>query len=1034
MDRFDPFVKYSDIYGDVINWEKDPMNKPHNQNKYFFSDGKTYYEQICKMLKLMSVFKDAFNQIYNNEDEISSAWENFVDNLSATAIYGEEAGVELTWSDTSVNFAFTIPGGEDGVGISSITFNSDYTMTITLTNGQTYTSTSLRGPQGVQGEPGAQGEQGPQGEPGAGLEILDVYPTLQDLQTAHPTGSPGDGYQVGRAPSFTLYIWSASQNQWVPAGTLGSVSPSLTNPLMDGTASPGSSDLYSRGDHVHPTDTSRASVSDLNDLSDVINESMILTDQEFTYRKSPAEHDGLANIDKIKGNTLIFNQLMSEQYSHTFTAGVSNQNVNIERIDNIVVGHKYLFAITQTNSMSSNIRNTMQYLYSNGSNVTVSESNALNHNLNAGRYGWIFTAPSDNANKWISLYYWCHTPNVDVTIKDAILIDLTLMFGSGNEPTSVDEFTSLFPLPYYDYNAGSLLSFNGTGLKITGNNLLDTNGFVKGRIDNGNIGYTDGTSNLTISNNEVVFTTIQNWRGVSSDFVRVSQGIYNVLFKILSNSSTVVSVNVHFYDLNKEWIRMINETSYQGGDTAITHPFTASSDGYVRITLLSSVADTITLNDIAITKGITYEPYTSTTIDLPISTYFPTGMKSAGSVYDELTESKATTRIGTVDLGTLNWLYNSVANRFYTTKPSDTIYNGNVSNTPNATSSYFTTIYPSGTYQSNNDKLITLLENYIFAVDKQYGEDVTSFKQAMSGVYLFYELATPTEQDIDIDLTYPAWNDGTEQLLPINTATPTTSPILCDITYMSISDEILYLYNNSGASPDIEELENDVSNIKTQIGSETTTPMTGILGRVNTLESSVTDLGSDVSDLETAIGSEATTPKTGILGRINALESDVSAIETEIGSEATTPMSGLAGRIKTIENTINNLKGKVVYEYTSTSNDQGLTNVQLDMSDLNNATHIEVIYSKVLNGNTTLSTGIIPYKFYDPNSVAIAGTINDNQMDQNRERSWGISSSGALTINSCRTYYPDSPYETTNSYLIIRQVILYKFTRASSLI
>ncbi|WP_405323272.1 hypothetical protein [Fibrobacter sp.] len=36
------------------------------------------------------------------------------------------------------------------------------------------------------------------------------------------------------------------------------VTPSETNPLMDGTASPGSADAYSRGDHVHPSDTSKA--------------------------------------------------------------------------------------------------------------------------------------------------------------------------------------------------------------------------------------------------------------------------------------------------------------------------------------------------------------------------------------------------------------------------------------------------------------------------------------------------------------------------------------------------------------------------------------------------------------------------------------------------------------------------------------------------------------------------------------------------------------------------------------------------------
>lgn len=45
-------------------------------------------------------------------------------------------------------------------------------------------------------------------------------------------------------------------------GSDASVSPSSADPQMDGTASPGSSALYARGDHVHPTDTSRASDAD----------------------------------------------------------------------------------------------------------------------------------------------------------------------------------------------------------------------------------------------------------------------------------------------------------------------------------------------------------------------------------------------------------------------------------------------------------------------------------------------------------------------------------------------------------------------------------------------------------------------------------------------------------------------------------------------------------------------------------------------------------------------------------------------------
>lgn len=55
------------------------------------------------------------------------------------------------------------------------------------------------------------------------------------------------------------------------AGITGSADPSDTPPVMDGTASAGSSANYSRGDHVHPTDTSRASQEDLTALSGQLN-------------------------------------------------------------------------------------------------------------------------------------------------------------------------------------------------------------------------------------------------------------------------------------------------------------------------------------------------------------------------------------------------------------------------------------------------------------------------------------------------------------------------------------------------------------------------------------------------------------------------------------------------------------------------------------------------------------------------------------------------------------------------------------------
>ena len=49
---------------------------------------------------------------------------------------------------------------------------------------------------------------------------------------------------------------------------------------------------------------------------------------------------------------------------------------------------------------------------------------------------------------------------------------------------------------------------------------------------------------------------------------------------------------------------------------------------------------------------------------------------------------------------------------------------------------------------------------------------------------------------------------------------------------------------------DVGNLQTDVSGIQTQIGSESTTPMTGILGRLNTDESSISSMQSTVTDLD----------------------------------------------------------------------------------------------------------------------------------------------------------------------------------------
>jgi len=59
--------------------------------------------------------------------------------------------------------------GETGNGIADAVLNADYTLTLIFSDGTTYTTPVIRGPQGeqgIQGETGPRGEQGPKGDTG----------------------------------------------------------------------------------------------------------------------------------------------------------------------------------------------------------------------------------------------------------------------------------------------------------------------------------------------------------------------------------------------------------------------------------------------------------------------------------------------------------------------------------------------------------------------------------------------------------------------------------------------------------------------------------------------------------------------------------------------------------------------------------------------------------------------------------------------------------------------------------------------------
>ena len=59
----------------------------------------------------------------------------------------------------------------------------------------------------------------------------------------------------------------------------------------------------------------------------------------------------------------------------------------------------------------------------------------------------------------------------EIKVRNVNLIDLTLMFGAGNEPSTVEEFEALFPEAYYPYNAGELISNDAEAVESVGFNI-----------------------------------------------------------------------------------------------------------------------------------------------------------------------------------------------------------------------------------------------------------------------------------------------------------------------------------------------------------------------------------------------------------------------------------------------------------------------------------------------------------------------------------------------------------------------------------
>lgn len=348
------------------------------------------------------------------------------------------------------------------------------------------------------------------------------------------------------------------------------------------------------------------------------------------------------------------------------------------------------------------------------------------------------------------------------------LFDLTLMFGEGNEPSTVAEFEALYPLAYYPYDAGTLLPVKMQGIGTVGFNLWDE------QWELGTINSSGGNS-----------TTTDRIR--AKNYVPVIPGTTYFL-----NGW----VYVWTYAADKSYVARIDHGGI-GGTSSVDHNTITIPDNvrYLRFTVVPSYGTTYN-HDICINvsdpaRNGDYEPYWESELAIPVSTYFPTGMKSAGTARDALYADHADMLIGSVDLGTLSWNRTSTETqnkyRFYSSQLNNVIARPSSNNT---VGNILCAEYPS---IGGNEPYINVTgvavnaTGVVLVYDPDFAESAASeIGAALSGVILYYELATPTVTPISppIQMTYRVETGGTETVtVDVEQPAPQSAPARMAIVY-----------------------------------------------------------------------------------------------------------------------------------------------------------------------------------------------------------------------------------------------------------
>ena len=470
----------------------------------------------------------------------------------------------------------------------------------------------------------------------------------------------------------------------------------------------------------------------------------------YLLRRTPY---GVREKGSIVGGSIVWNQLIKNGNFADGTTGwsgssasisASNGELTVIKNDNapagvgyarqlgvpLIVGHKYLATCDYKGITGKSL-----VLFTNSANAGMTTVIPIDENWHTKAVVFnVSSLPSVNVIFWMN--YATTTADNVAKFRNICYFDLTLMFGSeiadyiyAQEQATAGAGVALakawagITANYYPYDPGSIKSVTGlTAHKMTGFNQWDE------EWESGGINGTNG--------------------GIYTDSTRIRSKNY---ISVLPNTSYYIkspkAFNYAWYDENKQYI---------SGNNSASPNYVRTSPNGARY-LKFAIIDTAYNNDICInfsdpSKNGQYEPYTAHTYPLDSSLTLRGIPKLDGDnlYYDgDVYKADGTVerRYSVVDLGTLQWSYITTSDRNYFRTVSLT---GRKTNTPVVCSKY---AYGGNVYDSTmfnaQTGIYTAVNSCIVQIKDTNYTDVETFKTAMSGVYILYEVATPTTEQAE---------------------------------------------------------------------------------------------------------------------------------------------------------------------------------------------------------------------------------------------------------------------------------------------